>query len=249
MDVEDGEGHLVTLALSMCWAMAVAAWCWRRRPSIPLALAPLVPEVASPSVGTRGRGWGRSTRQAGVLLACVAILVEPGLFLLLIGYVVLRWWRGVVARRRAVELLDASVAGVLDLLSVCVSSGLTLALAIETVTGATSGPIHEWLGQIQHRVKAGEQLGDAMSAASIASGGTLGVVVATVIAREQIGAPQGNALRHAAARQRQLVRQRRDERIRRLPVLLLLPLTLCVLPAVMLVILVPTFADSIGGLR
>jgi pilus assembly protein TadC len=237
----------VTTVLVICWAMAVAAWCWRRRPSVPLAPADPTPEVGPPAVSTRGRRRGRSSRRSGVLLASVAVVVEPGLALLIAGYLVLRWWRGVVARRRAVEVLDASLAGVLDLLSVCVSSGQTLALAIETVTDATTGPVREWLGQIRHRVRAGEQLADAMRSASSESGGTLEAVVSSVIAREQIGAPQGNALRHAAARQRQIVIQRRDERIRRLPVLLLLPLTLCVLPAITLVIIVPTFAESIGG--
>jgi len=249
MDVEDGEGYRVTTVLAISWAMLVAGWCWRRRPSIPLGLVTPVPEVGPSSWWGRGRPWSRSSRSWGLLLVSVAIVVEPAVVLVVACLLIARWWRGVVERRRSVEVLDASLAGVLDLLSVCVSSGQTLALAIDTVTDATAGPIHEWLGLIRHRLRSGERLADAMSAASSGFGGTLRVVVSTVIARERIGAPQGDALRHAAARQRQIVIQRRDERIRRLPVLLLLPLTLCVLPAITLVILVPTFADSIGELR
>jgi pilus assembly protein TadC len=225
--------------VTVAWAAAASTWVWRTRPARPAPL-PVRSRVAPGR-----RRWGRWA-PAAVMFA----LVGPvGALVTVAAVAGVTWLVDHAARRRAREHFDESLAVVLDLLAVCVSSGQTLGLALGVVADAIDGPVREWLARIDRRIDSGERLADALEAASAEVGGSLPAVVAAVVARERIGAPHAVALRQAAARHRQLLTQRRDERIRRLPVLLLLPLTLCVLPAVALVILVPTLIDGVVTLR
>ncbi len=150
-----------------------------------------------------------------------------------------RWNASRARERRSAERFDDDLVAVLDQLAVCVTSGLTVSLAVETVGNAAQGPVGQWLRSVHRRLELGEPLSLALEATAKSVGGSLSSVIGSIVARDRTGAPQDTALRAAAARQRQLVDRRREARIRRLPVWLLLPLTCCVLPAVALVIVVP----------
>lgn len=174
----------------------------------------------------------------------VAILVLAALFSptsAMVGAAALmaRWSAARSRVRRGAEQFDSDLVAVLDQLAVCVTSGLTVALAVETVGNAAEGPVGQWLRSVHRRLELGEPLSLALEATAKSVGGALSSVISPIVARDRTGAPQDVALRAAAVRQRQLVDRRREARIRRLPVWLLLPLTCCVLPAVAVVIVVP----------
>jgi hypothetical protein len=74
-------------------------------------------------------------------------------------------------------------------------------------------------------------------------------LVAILIASERDGAPLARGLERAADAVRRAQRRDLERRARRLPVTLLVPLVCCVLPAFVVLTVVPLLAGSLGDLR
>jgi pilus assembly protein TadC len=73
--------------------------------------------------------------------------------------------------------------------------------------------------------------------------------VATLLAAHHDGSPAGASLDRIMADLRHARRQRAAERVQRLPVLLLFPLVCCILPAFVLLTVLPLALGSLGQLR
>jgi hypothetical protein len=80
-----------------------------------------------------------------------------------------------------------------------------------------------------------------------AAGPELRPLVSTLVVAAGSGTPVGPALQRLADAERRRRRRAVEARIRRLPVLLLLPLVLCVLPAFVLMTLVPVGLAAARG--
>jgi tight adherence protein C len=146
--------------------------------------------------------------------------------------------RAVAADRSRLPLL-------LDLVGVCIAGGLTPGAGFARVApiGCPAG----WWSDLARRLERGQALADALGAAGGPQDLWVRKALGPVAAAARSGGSVEDALDRTAQVLRGRVRREREERARRLPVALLLPLTMCVLPAVMLVVVAPLLARVIGG--
>jgi len=177
-------------------------------------------------------------------------LVEPGVGLTCFAAVGLaalgvygpELWLGrrIAARQLAVanELPDA-----LDLLVVCVESGMGLDQALDRVCQETrtSGPvISAELKLLTLELRAGKGRGDALRALSDRVGlDDLNSLTSLLVQADIFGISVGRTLRVYSDAMRTKRSQRAEERAAKLPVLLLLPLVGFILPALFVAIMGP----------
>jgi hypothetical protein len=151
---------------------------------------------------------------------------------------------GAVVRRparagRAATAVDADLVPCVDLLGVAVTAGLGLEAALGAVAASGSGPVAAALGGVVGDLDRGTPLSDALGRLPERVGPSARPLVATLLVSLRTGAPLAAALQRLAEAERRRARRRVEARIRRLPVLLTLPLALCILPAFVVMTLVP----------
>lgn len=151
--------------------------------------------------------------------------------------------RAVIRRRvgagRAGLPVDADLVPCVELLGVAVTAGLGLEAALAAVAASGSGPVAAGLGGVVGELDRGTPLSDALGRLPERVGPSTRPLVATLLVSLRTGAPLAAALQRLAEAERRRARRRVEERIRRLPVLLTLPLALCILPAFVIMTLVP----------
>jgi tight adherence protein C len=179
-----------------------------------------------------------------LLLLTVAVL---GPFVL--GpYIVLR--RKVKNRQKAIT---RSLPDSLDLLVTGVEAGLGVDAAFAMVTEKTGGPLAEAFTSYLRQVGLGRPRRDAFADIAERTGVMDLIRVAAAIAQaEQMGATLGDVLRVQAEDLRTLRRQRAEEAAQRAPVLMTIPMSLCFLPAMGAVVIVPSILnvmDFLHGMR
>ncbi len=156
-----------------------------------------------------------------------------------------------VRRRRAAAATTAdreaeqlAAAAALDLIAVCVAAGLTPGAAVSRVVAMRTPP--KWVGALDEALRSGTPLADAIDGSQLADD-WLRRALGPVAAAARSGGSVAAAIDRSVDRLRHDVRRTREERARRLPVALLLPLTFCVLPAVVLVVVAPMLAQMLIG--
>lgn len=133
------------------------------------------------------------------------------------------------------------------MLRLAVAAGLTVRLAIDAVVGRCEGVIADQLREVRHRVLLGQRLHEALEALT-ELGEPLVPLTRALIASEADGAPLAPSLEQVASETRLLRRRAGEEAARRLPVKLLFPLVACILPAFILLTVVPLLGGAIGSL-
>lgn len=188
-------------------------------------------------------GWATIGAGAGL-----ALLGPPGLML---GAVPLSLRARFVRRRRArVERdLNESLPEVIDLLGLVVGAGLTVTLAVDAVAARATGPVADRLREAAHTAKRQGRLADALDDMAGQIGPRARPLFGALAASERYGVPLGPTLERLAAEARSDHRRRAEERARRVPILLLFPLVLCVLPAFALLTVAPLIAGALESLR
>jgi pilus assembly protein TadC len=150
------------------------------------------------------------------------------------------------ARSGAAELAR-ELPVVLDLLGVAVGAGCTPYLAVEVAVRwsppRTSAALAAVLRACSLGVTFESALDDAARAAPL-----LRPVADALLASERLGAPVGPVLARLADEERTALRRRAEAHARRIPVRLLFPLVFLVLPAFVLLTVVPGLAAGIGRL-
>ena len=219
----------MTLLLSVLagWAVlrglgADHVWPWR--------LADLVDGSASSSGGAqrargraqRARGRARSTRRRG----------GP---------------RTAALRRQRVAELERDVPVTVDLLHLAVTAGHSLHTAVTAVGRAGTGPAARALADAVELHERGARLVDALEGLPARHGPALRPLTTTLCVAASSGSPLGPALQRLADAERRRLRRRTEERVRRLPVLLLGPLVGLILPAFVLLAIVPVALTTAGA--
>ncbi len=158
-----------------------------------------------------------------------------------------------VRRRRMVERersarIEAVYPDVVDLLVLAVSAGLTPREALVLVGPRLPEPFSSAVTILVGRVRAGEPFVRALEVLVAELGDPVRPLVATLAAAEHDGAPVGPGLQRAADEARRRRRVRAEEEARRIPVRMLFPLVACVLPAFVLLTLVPLLYGSLRQL-
>lgn len=138
--------------------------------------------------------------------------------------------------RRAVET-DLPIT--VDLLHVAVTAGHSLHTAVAAVGGIGTGPVSGALAEADRRFRHGSRLVDELDALAVGLGPSVRPLSTTLVVAASSGAPLGPTLQRLADAERRRLRRRTEERVRRLPVVLLAPLVGLVLPAFVILTIVP----------
>ncbi len=166
---------------------------------------------------------------------------------ILLGVRVIRWRRRRARELAVIDAVDRSLPDAIDLLRLGAGAGLSVHQLIPTVLHRLPAPVQPGFIEVQRRVERGVRLGDALDGLD-ALGGSGEPLVAVLRSAAFDGTSLSRGLERIAGDARILRRRRAEQMARRLPVHLLFPLVLCVLPAFVLLAVVPLIAASLGDL-
>jgi tight adherence protein C len=237
------------LALAALLAAGIGGGLGRRPPPRPVASDR--PVVAS-SAGTGRNRRSHLVRDRRIRLglavgASIGTAVVAPMLPLAIGAVVAGV--GLTRRRRAGRVRDARVfdrlAEVIDLYAVALFSGHNVANATRHVARWAPDEFGSWLGWCVDQADHGRALSDALEDLPQRIGPPVRPLVAALVANDRYGAPITESLGMLAADVRSERRRRAETAARRLPVVMLFPLVLCVLPAFLLLTVVPIVIDTV----
>lgn len=131
-----------------------------------------------------------------------------------------------------------------DLLLVAVSAGHSIHGAIEVVSRFGHGFVAQSLGECWRRFQAGSPLGSELRLMSERLGEDVRALCGTLNYGLTSGGALEPALQRLADRERRRLKRRTEERIRRLPIMLLVPLVLFVLPSFVALTILPVLLVS-----
>lgn len=143
----------------------------------------------------------------------------------------------------------ADLAEVADLLAVALGAGLGPGPALDAVAGVSPGPTGLALRRVAGARSRGVPLVEALEVLSYGLGAGGRELAASLRSAVETGTAAAPALRSLAASSRRRGRRRLEARVRRLPVVLAVPLVLFVLPAFVVLTLVPVALTVTGELR
>ncbi len=191
------------------------------------------------------RSLDRSTG-AGVVVVSALGLVNIGLGIVVaVGL----WVRTMLHRRRRglrdQDRIGAALGDVIDLFAVALLSGNTVGDAVRQVSEWSDTDIAEAFAWCTRQVAGGRSFSDALEQVPGLLGPQVRPLIAALVATERYGAPITANLAQLAVDTRADRRRRAEASARRLPVVLLFPLVTCVLPAFLLVTVVPVVIDTI----
>ncbi|MDQ1437363.1 MAG: tight adherence protein [Acidimicrobiaceae bacterium] len=246
------------LGLAGAWAAVVVAARARRGP-MPARVRALVPAPPA-AAGRSGSGLGAPPLVAGGMA-----VGSPAVWLLAVGLLAVARPLGLAvvvaaalgprlrARRRAraaVEAVVADLPEVVDLLRMCVGAGLTVPLAVAAVARRAEGPVARALADaLAVAGSRGRRLADALEDVPVVLGESVRALVGVLVGSERYGHAIGAGLERLADECRADERRRAESAARRVPVLLLFPLVVCVLPAFALLTVAPLLAGALRALR
>lgn len=227
--------------MALAWAALIVAGRWPGRPIPTRPRARFTLRLATPPKPVVAMAVAVALWQAPFLTiaAALALWTRP------------RMARAKAERRRQAEI-EADLPEVIDLLRMCVGAGLTIPLAIEAVARRAPGPVAQVLGAaVAHASTRGRRLADELDMLTAPSrlGEPARPLVNVLTGCERYGHAIGPALERLAAECRADERRRAETAARRLPVLLLFPLVLCILPAFALLTVAPLLANALRALR
>lgn len=191
-----------------------------------------------------------SSRATGtvVLTAAALTLVDLPLAVGVLGLVsVVAWWRGVTSQRRRRMQVEADLPTATELLVVALLSGCPITLGMERVAAVHSGVVAADWAALLRRVELGGVFDEELLDWGGRSGESCERLAEQIIGARRSGASIADGLRRLAGDHRELARRAAEERARRLPVLMLLPLAVCILPAFILVAVVPVAVSGAGS--
>lgn len=200
----------------------------------------------------RAAPWSAISRTELAIVAPLA--AATGLFLPPLGLAVLvvplaRRWRAARRRARArARALGVALPEAVDLLLLCAGAGLSLPLALPLVADRAPDPVGGALRDAERAVVGGAPRGDALQDHLERLGDPAAAVAHVLIDHLRYGVPLVPGLERTALELRLSRRRRAEEEARRLPVRLLAPLLTCVLPAFVLLTVVPLLVAALRSL-
>ncbi|HYU91980.1 MAG TPA: type II secretion system F family protein [Actinomycetota bacterium] len=151
--------------------------------------------------------------------------------------------------RRRVERADREVPLFLDLLAAASLAGLSGQLALRRAVESTEGPLSEELSDVIRSVDLGARWRDELRSASDRLPlPDLRRAVTTMTRAESLGSSLSDALLELASEVRDARRSAATERARKAPVKMLFPLVFLVLPAFLLLTVVPVLISALRSI-
>ncbi len=210
------------------------------------------PAPASPEPVAGDDNPDRILRRRVVAVVAVllgSILAHPAPVLVVAGLVAARprLRHRLEARRRNREGL-AELPWLVGLLRMGVVAGLPVGNALAEACARSTGPASAGFRDAIERSNRGSPLAGEVDRLRPLLGEAGRPLVTALVASLRLGAPVGPALEAAAADLRTGARRRAETRARKVPVRMLFPLALCVMPAFVLLSVVPMVLDALGNL-
>lgn len=235
------------VALTVAWAgLAAAAW-WSRRPT-PSAVRDLVPDAPIAPAPTLALVRMREPRRALIALVVIAAAAEP--VLTVVGatvFVAISAARRARRRRLRRDAMAVQVPDLADHLGMCLAAGLSPRAALLYLGPLIGEPLRSELSPMLRQVQHGDRLADRLQELA-GPRHPVGLIARAMIDAERSGTPLGELMARSAETARAELRRGLETRARRLPVLMLLPLSGCVLPAFVLLTVVPLLIATAGGI-
>lgn len=154
------------------------------------------------------------------------------------------------ARARRLRAVDAEVPQLLDLLAVASSAGLSAPLALRRAADAVYGPLADELSQVLQASDLGARWRDELAAMAVRTGSTdLRRAVAALSRTETLGASLATSTADLAASVRAARRAATTQRARTAPVKMLFPLVFLILPAFLLLTVVPVLLSTVRSIQ
>ena len=170
-------------------------------------------------------------------MAHAPILDPPGSALLVLGLILtaagMVWIHRLVPRAHPD---DEPVAAFLDHVVAALRAGAPLGIAFDVTFRLAPRSLQAELAVVRGRTDLGQPLADALEAED---GPAFGAVAAVLRRAERLGTPPASALEVLAETRRTAARHAFEREVRRAPILMVVPLVLCVLPAFGLLAIVP----------
>ena len=194
----------------------------------------------------------RAEHRLGGALAALALgtIVDLRFGVLAAGGVWLWMFRRQLRERQAAaSALRRSLPEALDLFALAASAGLSVRQALAEVAPRMSGAVGDALENACRRIGAGVDVAEALEEMSEKFGEPLRELVRPLVNALRYGVPLSESLAAAAVQSRLNSRREAEQAARVVPFKLLLPLTVCVLPAFALLTIVPSLANSLDFLN
>lgn len=149
-------------------------------------------------------------------------------------------------RQRAIQ---DGLADAIDQLAVTVRAGLSVDAGLSRVANTVKGPLAEELSRVVQDVELGVPRATALRAMADRVDLTeLHYFVRALVQSDSLGVPVATTLQSQSEDMRLKRRQRAEEEAMKLPVKILAPITLCILPALMIVVLGPAVVQLMRNL-
>lgn len=214
--------------------------------------APAARSRGSPDHDRRPVGWDRRTAErVRVALAVLAGLAlrGPDLAILLGGAaLVLPRASDAARRRRQQAAIAAAVPDLVELFLVAASAGRSVPASLAAVAARAPQSLGPVVGRARDRFDRGLPLADCLAELARELGPSGAPLVDALGQAATAGVPLVPLLEGVAATARDARRRQAQAAARRLPVTLLFPLVLCVLPAALLLAVVPVLVVSVAAL-
>jgi len=140
--------------------------------------------------------------------------------------------------------IDLELPNVLDQVTIAVEAGLGFEAALARTTRVGSGPLAAELTRTLQEIQFGTARGQAMRhLADRVDSPEVRHFVTAIVQAESYGISVADILRTQAAEQRLKRRQRAEEHAMKVPVKMVIPLILCILPALFVVVLGPAIVQ------
>jgi pilus assembly protein TadC len=187
---------------------------------------------------------------AAVAAALIGLWAGP-ILVPLLGAVAYRIPDIAVARaaRRRLAAADRELPVLLDLLAVATSAGLPAQLAFRRAVDAAEGPLADELRPVLNATDLGGRWRDELRTLSVRMDlPDLRRLVGSLARSEKLGSPLSDELARLARDVREARRASATERARAAPVKMLFPLVFLVLPAFLLLTVVPVLVTTVRSL-
>jgi len=154
------------------------------------------------------------------------------------------------ARRSRARRVEREVPQLLDLLAAGSTAGLSAELSLRRAGEALRGPLGDDIRGIARLTDLGARWREELAAYATRTGSVdLRRTVAVLQRTERLGASLADATRELAAEVRQARRTATLERARTAPVKMLFPLVFLILPAFLLLTVVPVLLTTVRSIR
>lgn len=247
--------------LPVAWAVAILGVAGAKRPPVVRRIPRLTASIHSPPLparlgGTLRRVCGRSPSAArdaqvgrALLVGAAGAVIDPrvgvaALIAAAIHPVVQR--RAEAARHHSAVIRE--LPELIDLLRLAMSAGGSVFTALQSVRSTSLGPISDAIDAACARVEHGHRLADALGDVVTRTSDEVWPLIRALIGSEHYGTELLPTLERLGVEARDQRRRHAQAVARRVPIRLLLPLVMCILPAFVLLTLVPPLAGTLDGL-